>query len=65
MLNDIDLHSLTTFPSKIPQFWETGVTCIMFIFLFIIDILFTYFLSDPDIDSKQVVYICFKILLEE
>ena len=41
------------------------VTCMLFIFLFIIDILFTYFLSDLDIDSKQVVYICFKILLEE
>ena len=41
-----------------------GVTCMLFIFLFIIDILFTYFLSDLDIDSKQVVYICFKILLE-
>ena len=34
------------------------------LFLFIIDILFTYFLSDLDISSKQVVYICFKILLE-
>ena len=43
----------------------TAVTCMLFIFLFIIDILFTYFLSDLDIDSKQVVYICFKILLEE
>ena len=42
-----------------------SVTSMLFIFLFIIDILFTYFLSDLDIDSKQVVYICFKILLEE
>ena len=41
------------------------VTYKLFIFLFIIHILFTYFLSDLDIDSKQVVYICFKILLEE
>ena len=41
-----------------------SVTCMLFIFLFIIDIVFTYFLSDLDIDSKQVVYICFKILLE-
>ena len=32
-----------------------SVTCMLFIFLFIIDILFTYFLSDLDIDSKQVV----------
>ena len=38
--------------------------CCLFLF-FIIDILFTYSLSDLDIDSKQVVYICFKILLEE
>ena len=44
---------------------NVSVTCMLFIFLFIIDILFTYFLSDLDIDSKQVVYICFKILLEE
>ena len=41
-----------------------SVTCMLFIFLFIIDILFTYFLSDLDINSKQVVYICFKILLD-
>ena len=27
------------------------VTCMLFIFLFIIDILFIYFLSDLDIDS--------------
>ena len=42
-----------------------SVTCMLFFFLFIIDILFTYFLSDLDIESKQVVYICFKILPEE
>ena len=41
-----------------------SVACMLLIFLFIIDILFTYFLSDLDISSKQVVYICFKILLE-
>ena len=46
-------------------FFTDSVTCMLFIFLFIIDILFTYFVSDLDIDSKQVVYICFKILLEE
>ena len=53
MLDHLQIESLCT------------VTCMLFIFLFIIDILFTYFLSDLDIDSKQVVYICFKILLEE
>ena len=57
------------FPTSVPRdhFSRTvwAVTCMLLIFLFIIDILFTYFLSDLDIDSKQVVYICFKILLEE
>ena len=32
--------------------------------LFIINLLFTWFLNDLDISGKQVVYICFKIVLE-
>ena len=36
------------------------VTCM----LFIINLLFTWFLNDLDISGKQVVYICFKIVLE-